>query len=308
MLTLLLGEDIYSKQEYLAQKLANFDGEVTKYQLGDKLPRLSSLGQNSLFGTNSSYVFFNCLSEYELSELESVKNTSVPIYFLEEKLDKRLKLTKDILAIVELKEFFAPDISQSSAWILNHANSLGILIQPQAASELANRLLGETKQTLSTFSAHNELLKLESFAGGKTITKEMVEELVVQDLNIDLFKLLDQIGTKNKNSAVSMLNQYYDSVTEDEKTATIKLSALLSDQLRSLLITKEFLEQGVSDKDILIATGWKSGRLFIMKKLARNFSIVQLTSTLAKFYNLDKEIKTSGLPPRVIVGMIIAGL
>lgn len=308
MLTLLLGEDIYSKQAYLTQKLADFDGEVTKYQLGDKLPQLSSLGQNSLFGTKSSYVFINCLSEYGLSELETAKASTVPIYFLEEKLDKRLKLSKDILAIADLKEFPAPDFAQSSNWIMEHAKSMQILIQPQAANELAIRLVGETKQTLSTIAAHNELLKLESFADGKTITKEMVEELVVQDLNIDLFKLLDQIGTKNKKTAVSMLNQYYDNATEDEKTATIKLTALLSDQLRSLLITKEFLDAGIGDKEILSATGWKSGRLFIMKKLSRNFSNGQLTSALAKFYNLDKEIKTSGLPPRVIVGMIIAGL
>ena len=308
MLTILLGENIIAKQQFLEKELAKYQGELTKYQAGDALPKLTDLTGSSLFGTGGAYVFFDCIKHYEFSELEKAKETSIPIYLVEESLDKRLKKTKDILAIAEVKEFPAPTYDQAPKWIVSYGDSLNINIQPQAAEELAKRLMGDTKKFLSTVLAHHELLKLSSFAGDKTITKSMVEELTPQDLNIDLFKLLDAIGSKNTSLATSMLTQYYESSTEDDKIATIRLVGLLSDQLRSLLITKQLEEQKVSDNDILLTTGWKSGRLFIMKKLSRNFSTNQLSVALTKFYNLDKELKSSTMPPRIIVQMIVASL
>lgn len=308
MLKLLLGEDIYTKQQYLDKELAKFGGEVTKFQADSQLPKLGSLSGASLFGSGGAYVFFDCLKAYETEELTIAKESSIPIYFIETSLDKRLKKSKEILEIADVKEFSSPSLDKAPSWIIAHGENIGINIQPQAATELANRLIGDSKSGLSTISAHNELLKLESFANGKIITKEMVQELTPADLNIDLFRLLDQIGNRNKNGAIELLNQYYDGSSEDNKIATIKLVGLLSEQLRSLLITKEFEAKGINDKEILSVTGWKSTRLYVMKKLSKNFSAVQLTSALTKFYSLDKEIKSSGMPPRVIVGMIVASL
>jgi DNA polymerase-3 subunit delta len=204
------------------------------------------------------------------------------------------------------KTFLAPTFDQASKWIVAHAASQGINIQPAAAAELAMRLMGETKKTLPTLQAHQELFKLSSFAGDKTITKDIVEELTSQDLSIDLFTLLDNIGNKNKSGIIKLLQQYYDSSSEDDKALTIRLSALLADQFRSLLIVREAAEQNLNDKDLLATTGWKSGRLFIMKKLSKNFSTKQLADALTKFYNLDKELKNSTLPPRVVIDMIVA--
>ncbi len=308
MLKLLLGEDIYKKQQFLIADLAKFEGEVTRYQPDSNLPKLAELSGASLFGGAGAHVFFDCLKNYEMDELQIAKESSVPIYFVEASLDKRLKKSKEILQLAEVKEFPTPTVEEAPRWIVGHAEDIGLHIQPQAATELSKRLLGETGKNLSTLAAHNELLKLDSFADGKTITKEMVEELTPQDMSIDLFSLLDQIGNRNKSGAIQLLEQYYETTTEDSKGATIKLVALLSDQLRSLLLTKEFEDKRITDKEILLTTGWKSGRLYIMKKLSKNYSREQLTSALTKFYNLDKEIKSSGMPPRVIVGMIVASL
>lgn len=314
MLTVLLGEDIFAKQQYLDALVAKNGLEIAKYSSTQQLPQLASLAGQSLFGSGQLHVFINCSNLYEPAELEAASKSSAQIIFLEDSLDKRLTKTKQLLQLATdsggVQEFLSPsfDVNYKSAsqWIITHAEKWGIHIQPTAAVELARRLMGETKKTLPTLAAHQELLKLFSFAGDKTITKEMVEQLTAPDLAIDLFALLDHIGNKNKAVVVGMLQQYYDSSSEDDKVLTIRLSGLLSSQLRDMLIIKEAVQTGLSDKYILQTTGWKSGKLFIIKKLSQNFSIKQLTDALAKFYSLDKELKNSTLPPRMVIDMIVA--
>ncbi len=311
MLTVLLGEDVFAKQQFLDDLVAKNGLEIAKYDSSRSLPKLSSLAGQSLFGAGQLHVFVGCTGSYELPELEAAAKGSAQVVLIEGSLDKRTTKTKQLLKIASegknsVHEFPAPTFDQASKWIIAHATNEGINIQPAASTELALRLMGETKKTLPTLQAHQELLKLSSFAGDKTITKEMVEELTSKDLAIDMFTLLDNIGSKNKSGIVKLLQQYYDSSSEDDKALTIRLSALLADQFRSLLIVREAIEQNLNDKDLLTTTGWKSGRLFIMKKLSKNFTTKQLVDALTKFYNLDKELKNSTLPPRVVIDMIVA--
>jgi DNA polymerase III delta subunit len=308
MLTVLLGEDTFAKDKYLQDLLVKSGQEAAKYKEGDELPRLTSLGGNDLFGVSKTHIFYNNLKAYELPELEAASQSSAQIVFIETSLDKRLTKTKKILELAASKDFPAPDINAASKWIIDHAKSLDIKIQANAANQLATRLMGETSMTLSVLAAHNELLKLASYSAGAEITAEMVNELTPQDINIDIFKLLDSIANHRKAEAVGLLQRYYESTSEDEKILTIRLIALLSDQLRNLLLTKQLFAQNIPDQAILQQTGWKSGRLFIMKKLSAGFKESQLQSALTKFYSLDKELKSTTLPTRVIVDMIIAAL
>ncbi len=306
MLRVLLGEDIYAKQDYLQKLITDSGMEIAKYDPTGILPKLGSLSGQSLFGLGQLHIFSGCLAKYDLPELEVAAQGTSQIIFLEDSLDKRLTKSKQILKIAEVVEFSAPSSEEAPRWIVNHAKSLGLTINPDAATELSYRLTGETQKKLPTMYAHNEMSKLANFSNGGVITKEMVEQLTSQDLVIDLFSLLDSIGSKNKPAAIQLLQKYYDAGTEDDKTLTIRLSALLADQLRGLMIVKQAIEQNLSDNELLTATGWKSGRLFIMKKLARNFTIKQLRDALNKFYSLDKELKNSTLPPRVVIDMIVA--
>ncbi len=308
MLTILLGEDIFAKTEYLNDLLSKTGKEVAKYNSEDTLPKLTTLGGNDLFGASKVYVFSNCLKSYELPELETAQQSTAEIVFLEDSLDKRLTKSKKVLEISTNKEFPAPDINSAAKWIINHAKKLEIKIENSGSVELSQRLIGDTKTTLPVLACHNELLKLASFANGTEITVDMVKELTPQDLNIDMFKLLDNIANHQKSQAVNLIQRYYESTSEDEKALTIRLVALLSDQMRNLLLAKQLQSQNMTEPEILQKTGWKSGRLFIMKKLAGGFKEPQLRSTLTKFYSLDKELKSSTLPPRVIVDMIIAAL
>ena len=306
MLTLLIGQDVYAKQQYLDSEISKHGAEVVKYQDSSQKPILSSLAGASLFGRATFHVLIGLLKDYELPELEKAVSAESLIYFWEDSVDKRLSKTKALQKIAVVMEFPEPDAGSASAWIIKHAEDNEIKIQPSAAAVLARRLMGETKQTLSVTAAHNELLKLSTYAGEKAITVAMVEELTPQDLSIDIFGLLNFVASGNKSQAMQAMKKYYENSSEDDKVLTIRLVALMSDQLRSLLIAKQLFSQGLSEQQILTATGWKSGRLFVMNKLGRNFSEQQLNTGLTKLYNLDKELKSSTLPPRAVMDLIVA--
>lgn len=308
MLTLLLGEDVYAKNEYVRNFQAQSGLDIQKFSVSEQPPRLDHLGGNDLFGKGKVYVFDQLLKQYELPELERAAASSASLLFLEDSIDKRLTKTKKLFAIAEVKDFAAPDSHAAVQWIVRHAKDMSLEIDLDAATELAERLVGETKASLSVVAAHNELLKLASYASGKKISADVVALLTPRDIGIDIFTLLDHVANNRKPQAVALLERYYQATSEDEKVLTIRLVALLSDQMRNILLIKQLTSAKQTDTDILQQTGWKSGRLYIMKKLSARFSEKTLHAALNKFYNLEKELKSSTLPSRVIVDMIIAAL
>jgi DNA polymerase III delta subunit len=130
--------------------------------------------------------------------------------------------------------------------------------------------------------------------------------LVVPKVSVDPFALLDAIGSKNKSHALQMLGNFFDHSAGDEKAKAIQFSALLADQLRNVLLVIDAVDKRIPDETILDKTGWKSGRLYVMKKLSRSYNPAQIKLTLAKLESLDIELKTSTMPPHVVLDMIIS--
>jgi DNA polymerase III delta subunit len=104
------------------------------------------------------------------------------------------------------------------------------------------------------------------------------------------------------------IEQFYSDDSSDDKAKSIQLNALLAEQFRNILMIQDFQKQRIPDAVILSKTGWKSGRLFVIKKLASKFKTAQLMSVLNKLEHLDIELKTSGIPGQVILQLITAQL
>jgi DNA polymerase III delta subunit len=94
----------------------------------------------------------------------------------------------------------------------------------------------------------------------------------------------------------------------DEKAKIIQLNSMLADQFRNILLVQDFVARRTPDTMILEQTTWKSGRLFIMKKLAAKFQPQQLISILDKLERLDVELKTTTMPGATILQLILAQL
>ncbi len=310
MITILLGTDTLSKQNYIKGLAIQEKVELRKFQSGDTLPAFSQLGEPVLFGPNLAYLFEHCWKNIDPELLlEQCADNEVMVILVEDTVDQRKTVNKNFLRDrrVTVKEFDAPSGIGIEKWLSKRAKEMGIVIDSAALSKLATLLVAGDHEKLSVETAHNELLKLQSYADGASITEMMVVALISPKVGIDTFALLDAIGTKNKPLAITLLNNFFEYTGGDDKAKAIQLSALLADQLRNILLILDAETRNIPDSVILEKTGWKNDRrIFVMKKLARNFTPAQVKQTLSKVENLDLELKSSTMPPHVILDVIIS--
>lgn len=314
MLTLLLGTDNLAKNRHIKQAAGQRGAEVEVFG-GDYsgVPALGSLFEPQLFGAPKVVVFDHLWKNFEPADLLAnfADNPQVAVFIVEDSLDKRKKVNQDFLndsrvTVVQLDAPLGP--GAGAAWIASYAKEQGIEITPAAAQALARALVIDEDATLDVLRCGNELEKLKQFAGGQAITPEMVAELVQSAAGVDIFELLNAIASKNKQQALRLLQTYFETETADDKASAIKVAALLADQFRSLLIAVDSADRRLPDEAVLEMTGWKSGRLYVMRKLSHNFTAPQLRQALAKLRNLDQELKTGSMPPHVVLDLIIAGM
>ncbi len=313
MITLLLGSDVLAKKQHISAAAKLRDAEVETFADSSAIPKFERLFEQQLFGAPKLVVLDHVWKKLDLAELlEKVgEKSSAALFIVEDSIDKRVTANKDFLqdkrvTVVELNSPIGT--RESSDWIVKYANENNIKIEPSAAFALASALLLDEDASLDVAHAQSELQKLKSYAGGDAVKKEMVALLTETASGVDVFALLNAIATKNKKLALQMLETFFETETTDEKANAIKIAALLSDQLRSLLIAIDSDNRRIPDEAVLKMTGWKSGRLFVMKKLSRNFTAQKVQQALLKLENLDRELKTGSMPPHVVLDLIIADM
>lgn len=313
MITLLLGSDMLAKKEYVQAVAKSRGAEIQTFSDSSNMPPLLNMFEPQLFGAPKVVVLKNLWNsldpELVLNEFGNSKDAHV--FVLEDSLDKRKKVNQDFLKNdrVKVVQLDAPlGVHASHEWIMQFCSNENIKIDSAASMAVARALIVNEDTSLDIIRAQNELQKLKHYASGNTITIAMVIALVESSTSVDVFELLNAVANKNTKLALQLLQTFFDTETADEKSSAIKIVAMLADQFRSLLIVLDAQNRGMSDESISSITGWKSGRLFVMKKLARNFGEHQVKQTLAKLENLDREMKTGSLPAQVILDLIVAGM
>ena len=167
----------------------------------------------------------------------------------------------------------------------------------------------DVQEVFNLWQAESEIRKLLAFAGNKEIREQEVAELVLENGEVDVFDLTNAIADNQKQKALALLHNFLKQQTgSDEKGTIIQLNALLSEQFRNVAMIQSFINSKTSESEILEQTGWKSGRLFVIKKVAARFPAKKVLETLNKLEALDLELKTSSTPPRVLLDLIVSQL
>lgn len=313
MITLLLGSDTLAKKLHIKQAAEKAGAEVETFTDSSALPALGTMFEQQLFGAPKIVVLDGVWTKIDADELlEKVgDNKSAQLFIVENSLDKRVKANQAFIKDkrVTVLEMDAPvGTRAASDWITSFAKQQGIKIEPAAIIALVKILLPDEEASLNVVRAQSELMKLKAYANGEAVNTTMVALLIETESSVDVFALLNAIATKNKKLAVQLLETFFATETTDEKLTTIKFVGLLADQFRSLVVVLDADQRHMSDTAILKMTGWKSGRLYILKKLSRNFTIPKLKIALGKLENLDRELKTGTMPPHVVLDLIVADM
>jgi len=150
---------------------------------------------------------------------------------------------------------------------------------------------------------HQEIEKLISFKKNRPITQEDINLLVSGKIKSNIFNLVDAMGTKNRKSALRLLNNELIS-----GTSVIQLLGMIVRQFRILLEIKETLKNDsqISKREISLKLNLHP---FVAQKAleqARNYTLGELKNIYKKLLSIDIKTKTTSLDPRVLFNLFIA--
>ena len=240
------------------------------------------------------------LTELERT-LDKVSNSVSLLFTTAKKPDGRLKVTKLLKDIAEVKEFALIPFWDEKAikkQVLQMAAEIGVKLAP-SGSELLQEFVGSDTRRL-----WNELQKLslyQSQTKGNLIDSNAVAQLVVCNTQNSL-KLAEAIRDANSASALTLL---YDLLEQNEPP--LKIVATLIGQFRLWTSVKIAVEAGKTDykeiASIADIRGNPNRIRYILKDL-KSLSASQLTSTLPLFLELEYSLKT-GAEPRATLSASI---
>jgi DNA polymerase III delta subunit len=316
MIRIFLGTDTLSKEQQLKTIASQMKAELRRFNEGDIFPDVSQFSESTLFGPTQVFVFDNSIGKSGLLDnAELLMAAPSEIIILEEAAPKRgnaiLALSKN--PAVKILNFDPPSLDKIPAWLAERAKHYGASITKDGIQVLLDALIPEPassweKPVADLRMLDHELLKLATYADGNPITAETVSALTKKNTSTQVWHVINAIADKNSKTVFSSLEKFMadSDAGTDDKAKLILLNALLADQFRNILLVQDFQNLRVPDQEILTKTGWKSGRLYQLKKLAGRFTMQKLRQILQRLEDLDIELKTTSTPARPIMDLILA--
>lgn len=254
----------------------------------------------SMFGEKKAIVVFNSFiftgttkkgtveqnTDLLLSYLDHPNPDTVLIFAITaEKLDERKKITKRIQKegrIIEL------NVSKNLNGIVN--DMFGeYKIAPSDVQLFIDRV-GDNLRILEQECEKIKTYKNEDYI----ITKNDILNLTTKNIDIDIFKLIENIVLKRKKEA---LESYHEMLKRNEEP--IKIIIMLANQFRIMYQAKELSKKGYTANDIASILEIHPYRLKLALDKSKNFSSSLLLHYLDQLANLDYQSK-SGLVEKEI--------
>ena len=200
---LLLGDDEDRKARGV-EKLRR-GRAVEAYDAAETSPDtvVSACNSRSLFG-DGSLVLVRNLDAWTAAQkarvLDYLQNPSpeTDLVMLGKKLGAREKLLAAVKRTGEVHDFKQPTGTALAKWAVGHAKKLGLELPEDVAGELVARCSDDKVRVIG------EIEKLALYAEGAA-TLEDLEALVRPDLQANIFRFVDTLGTGDRSEALELL-------------------------------------------------------------------------------------------------------
>lgn len=249
----------------------------------------------------------NNIDEEELAGYLGGLNVSTCLIFVsnEEKIDNRKKINKAIKqngSVIQLTKLKDSDLIKWTRSIFSRNDKK---ITNADIQFFLNQIgYHDTSNNRTLYDLENEINKISNYLGDRIdVKKEDIEKGVIKSLHNNIFALVDALGQKNTDAALSIFN---DMILNNEPIQLI--FHMIIRQIRMLLLTKLYEEKGYSQGGISQKINTPT---FVVRKLVsqtRNFSSNRLCSILKKALDVDRAIKTGKLEWKLAVEMYITEL
>lgn len=255
---------------------------------GSKAKKGKKSGKGS---TESRAGFEKGLAAY----IPHIPDSSVLIVLVDELLDANNPLLKVAGEHGKIIQSSLPRGAALESWISKRAKSLGVTIEGDAATLLAN-FIGNQLRLLA-----NELDKLATYVGDRgIITVDDVRKLSAQVQEARIFDLTDALAQRNQKQALTIL---HDLLADGEPP--IKLISTITSQVRSLLLVKELSQKGLRSAQIASTLGMAP---FLADKAARQvskFTSAQLEVAYRQLLATDASLKRSRMTPEMALDLLV---
>lgn len=197
-----------------------------------------------------------------------------------EKLDERKKLTKELKKKVTTKVFNNTNFNESVKTMFENfkvdSNTIDLLI----------KRVGQDLNLL-----YNEIEKIKLFKDDdKVITKEDIIALTHKNIDLDVFKLIENIVSKNKENSLELYNELLKNNSEP-----IAIITMLANQFRIMYQAKELIKKGYTEKDIATKINIHPYRVKLALQNSRSYDSKILLEYIEALANLDIDIKSGNV-------------
>jgi len=243
------------------------------------------LKNSDILKTQESFLVIE--QELELSEDKRVKEKYV--------LREAKNIFKQLIAKpIQTEEFDILTGAGLENWVKKEVRAGGGQIDSAAVKKLTLAVGSDL------WRMQNELAKLISFKGEKTITEADVDELVRAKIDSDIFQTIDALASRNKTAAFKLLHQH---LAQGE--SEIYLLSMLAYQFRNLLLVKSQLEQGTQFQNL----GKKLGlHPFVLRKSfeqSKGFTLAALKKIYERLAEIDLGIKSGQMETRAALDLVV---
>ena len=266
-------KNIINKNNIEEINISKYDLELNSLnEILDDANTVSLFSNNKLIIVENAYIFSRTknkkIDNVEILE-DYLKNKSDTIIIFinnNEKIDSVKKIVKLIKEKGIIKEF--NPLKNINSTVKNMFENYKI------SDSTINLLVDRVGNNLELIYQEVEKLKIYKI-DDKTITNKDIEDIVVENINIDIFKFVDDIINKNKKGAIKT---YKELLKLNEEP--IKIVALLASKFRlmyqaSILAKKGYTEENISEilkvhkypVHLAILSGYKYSSEILLKYL-----------------------------------------
>ena len=315
MIVFLYGDNIYGSKKNLAEIVAKYkekhEESVNFFEFnfddnGDWDGLKSAIQTMPLFAENKLIIVKEILSSKKNDDFKDlieqnnlVKDQDLFLIIWERLSGSKLKAASSLLKNknIKQKEFILPKGKKLESWAEKEFAEKETKINPDAL----NKLIIYTKGDVMRLAG--EIDKLAAFKNKGIVTERDIDQLVIPDIEQNVFELTDAILADNKDRAITVLERSLNDTTN--KDVAINMLAVVVAQFRNLLIIKDLMDRGTPVPQI--ATKAKI-HPFVVKKsvpaLSR-FDTERLTRIYEKLSSLDVTLKSKSINPLLLFDMFL---
>ena len=262
---------------------------------------MSLFNDKKIIIVNNSYIFTGTTKknlEQNTEELENylnnINDNTILIFIVNnEKLDERKKITKLIKKNGTVKDFNSID---NISLVKNLFEDYSI------SNENIKYLISRVGEDSSLLASEIEKIKIYKDKD-KNITYDDITNLTTKSLEINNFKLIDAIISKNKAEA---FNLYQDRIKLNEEPIAIIIS--LANQIRIMYQVKQLYLNGYTENNIASILKIHPYRVKLASQNARKYDSDILLKYLKQLADLDINIKTGKVDKTLGLELFIIAL